>query len=648
MDMFSEGDTVAAYELIRRLGGGAFGEVWLVRHMDLGVERAMKVPTDPDYVRQLRQEGKIQFQLRHPNIVETVDLNTMHDPPYFVMEYVEGQDLRKRLKADGKLPVDEALEIVGQVLDALTHAHSQGVLHRDLKPENILLTPDGRVKITDFGLGKVQAEVAQSLLLSGSMMSSQGVSVSGTFQYMSPEQQSGRDADPRDDLYSVGIIACELLTGRRPSGLGVFPAFERSGVDRSIAEVFAKALDDREYRYTGAAEMGSAVTVLMRELADQRERQRREEERRRLEAERREEAQQLLLAQRQRAEQDRQRRAKEQKRREEQRRAAERERQEEQPHIAQPTQLSQPQPEAVRPRHRLLKRMAIGVLLMAVIIYAISRISEPTSSRPLGPTRSDVTVRTSLSSDTKSLDFHFSNGVTMKLVRIEAGKFTMGSPETEKDRSKDEGPQRRVTISTPFYMGVTEVTQAQWQAVMNTQPWEGQTYVKAGADNAASWISWDNAAAFCKALSKKAGRAVRLPTEAEWEYACRSGTTTAYGFGDDSSNLGDYAWYGGNAYNMDDKYAHPVGVKKPNAWGLYDMHGNVWEWCADWYADSYANADTRDPKGPSSGEARVLRGGSWDGHPQNCRAAYRYGDSPGGRDIDSGFRVVVLPGVGVD
>jgi len=244
----------------------------------------------------------------------------------------------------------------------------------------------------------------------------------------------------------------------------------------------------------------------------------------------------------------------------------------------------------------------------------------------------------------KTLTLTLGDGVTMKLVRIEAGKFTMGS---EKGFSYEK-PVHQVTITRPFYMGATEVTQAQWKAVMGTQPWEGQKYTKAAADHAASYITWDDAAAFCTALSKKTGRTVRLPTEAEWEYACRAGTTTVYSFGDDSSKLGDYAWYYDNAYKKDEKYAHPVGVKKPNAWGLYDMHGNVWEWCADWYADSYANADTRDPKGPASGKFRVLRGGSWFDPAGASRAAYRSSFTPDLRIYHYGFRVVVVSGVGVD
>ena len=257
--MPTEGERIGPYELLRKLGGGAFGEVWLVRHAELDVERAMKIPTDPDYVKQLRHEGKIQFSLKHPSIVETVDLNTTGDPPYFVMEYVEGEDLRKRLEREGKLPPAKATAILQQILDALATAHGQGVLHRDLKPENILVTPDGTPKIADFGLGRVQADVAQSLLLSGSIVSSDGQSVSGTYAYMSPEQQLGKESDARDDVYAIGVMGCELLTGSRPSGVGVAKLFERAGLSSSLCGVFEKALDDAEHRYANAGDMLAAL-----------------------------------------------------------------------------------------------------------------------------------------------------------------------------------------------------------------------------------------------------------------------------------------------------------------------------------------------------------------------------------------------------
>jgi len=171
------------------------------------------------------------------------------------MEYVEGQDLRKVLNAMGKLPVPEALAILTQILDALSAAHAMGILHRDLKPENILLTPDGRVKVADFGLGKVQAQVAQSLILSGSLVSSEGKSVSGTFEYMSPEQRRGEPPDPRDDLYAFGLLGCELLTGSRPIGAGVGRMLEREAIGEPYQSVLEKALDTRQYRYGSVREL---------------------------------------------------------------------------------------------------------------------------------------------------------------------------------------------------------------------------------------------------------------------------------------------------------------------------------------------------------------------------------------------------------
>jgi len=206
----------------------------------------------------------------------------------------------------------------------------------------------------------------------------------------------------------------------------------------------------------------------------------------------------------------------------------------------------------------------------------------------------------------------------MKMVLIRPGKFMMGEGEG----------RREVTISKPFYLGATEVTQAQYQAVMGANP----SRVKDPAAPVEN-VSWNDAAEFCKKLSERTRQTVRLPTEAEWEYACRAGTQTAFSFGDDPSALGDYAWHLGNS----DGRSHPVGQKKPNAWGLYDMHGNVWEWCADWYGEYPKDAAT-DPSGPASGAARVLRGGSWlFGDPACFRCAYRYA-APAYRGGSVGFR----------
>ena len=237
----------------------------------------------------------------------------------------------------------------------------------------------------------------------------------------------------------------------------------------------------------------------------------------------------------------------------------------------------------------------------------------------------------------KEMTLDLGGGVTMKLVPIPAGKFMMGSPDSEQWRHTTEGPQHEVTLSKPFYMGVTEVTQAQYQAIMGTNPSSFK-----GATNPVETVSWNDATEFCKKLSEKTRQAVRLPTEAEWEYACRAGSKTRFCFGDAEEGLGDYAWYHVNA----GKTTHPVGQKKPNVWGLYDMHGNVFEWCADWRGD-YPKGAVTDPQGPASGSRRVLRGGSWYINTDNCRAAFRSRSNPDHRLNNVGFRVVVPVG-GVD
>jgi len=229
------------------------------------------------------------------------------------------------------------------------------------------------------------------------------------------------------------------------------------------------------------------------------------------------------------------------------------------------------------------------------------------------------------------------NGVTMRLLRIRAGKFVMGSAKAEAGRKEDEGPQHWVKISKPFYMGVTEVTQTEYQAVMGANPNRFE-----GGNRPVEQVSWEDAMRFCAKLSEKTQRKVRLPTEAEWEYACRAGTKTRYSFGNSESDLVAYAWLDRNS----EKQTHEVAKKKPNAWGLYDMHGNVWEWCADWYGGSYYRSSPgSDPKGPGSGKSRVLRGGSWLNAPQGCRAAVRLRYTPDARFSRGGFRVVVSAGV---
>ncbi len=231
------------------------------------------------------------------------------------------------------------------------------------------------------------------------------------------------------------------------------------------------------------------------------------------------------------------------------------------------------------------------------------------------------------------------NKLGMEFILIPAGTFLMGSPDSEEGRDDDE-QQHAVTITRDYYMGVTEVTQSQWQQVMGTTPWKGQKQVSEGNDIAASYISWNDAVVFCQKLSQQEGRTYRLPTEAEWEYACRAGSTTTYSFGDDASQLEQYAWY------FDSKPNHPSQVKQksPNGFGLYDVHGNVWEFCQDWYA-AYPQDSVTDPTGPSSGTYRVMRGGgSMSKAPYNRSAHRNHPADLVGGSPEIGLRVVMVSG----
>ncbi len=231
-------------------------------------------------------------------------------------------------------------------------------------------------------------------------------------------------------------------------------------------------------------------------------------------------------------------------------------------------------------------------------------------------------------------------GVTLDCVLIPAGKCVMGSPAGEKQRGKDEGPQRQVTISKPFYMGITEVTQEQYQAVMNSNPSNFRHPQKP-----VEQIFWEDAVEFCEKVSKKTGKPVRLPTEAEWEYACRGGTETPFNTGEtinsSQANFDGTHIYGNGTEGEFRKKTMAVGSFQPNGFGLYDMHGNVAEWCSDWYQDSYEGLDSKDPQGPEDGMNRVLRGGSWVSFPGYCRSADRDWNNPGYWVGVNGFRVVV-------
>ncbi len=222
-------------------------------------------------------------------------------------------------------------------------------------------------------------------------------------------------------------------------------------------------------------------------------------------------------------------------------------------------------------------------------------------------------------------------GVSMEFVLIAPGKFVMGSEPDAGER--DETPAHRVVITRAFYLGKYEVTQRQWTAVMGDNPSQFQ-----GASLPVDSVSWDDTQRFLGQLAAKTKRQFALPTEAQWEFACRAGTSTHWYFGENETALPEHAWVGANARQR----THAVGGKPANPWGVCDLYGNVWEWCADWYANPYPAAEAVDPAGPATGAARVLRGGAWGDDASLARSAYRNSMGPNQRNRGTGFRCVLL------
>jgi formylglycine-generating enzyme required for sulfatase activity len=252
------------------------------------------------------------------------------------------------------------------------------------------------------------------------------------------------------------------------------------------------------------------------------------------------------------------------------------------------------------------------------------------------------------------------NGLKMKLVWCPRGEFTMEQADPIWPDEKNRGGRpigRKITpvkafVTRGYWLGKYEVTQSEWKQVIETEPWKDKPPTEDGDDFPATFVSWKDAMRFCQKLTdqeREAGRLpdgweFTLPTEAQWERACRAGTETKFSFGDDDSELYEYAWFAENAMKVREQYAHQVGQKKPNPWGLYDMHGNVMEWCRDWWGKLPGGRDPEVTENGVAGEgARVFRGGGWHNPAGGCRSAFRTGDVGRSQSDILGFRVALSP-----
>ncbi|MGL4550375.1 MAG: bifunctional serine/threonine-protein kinase/formylglycine-generating enzyme family protein [Gemmataceae bacterium] len=662
----------AGWTLAEPLGAGGFGEVWRATkpHLD---DRAVKYCTSKSAARTLQRErelvGRVIREARHPGVIRLIEYALDADPPGLMVEYVAGGTLAglvAREPVEGR--VGRALERLTELsgIVAAMHALTPPIVHRDLKPANVLIDDAGRLRVADFGIGAAAAQVMLKTAGHGSTggaMRFSAVRGACTPLYASPEQQHGGNADPRDDVFALGVIGLQMLTGRLNRGVtaGWTTALQKAGVPAEVIGVFAEALaDDAEDRLPDARALhekllslgktspkpaasatltGDERVAALQRLADA---EAAREEAKRL-AERRDYAGAAKRLETVSAEL----------------------RGDEYGEYASRRDLEASLEEE---RKRLLAGDLTRPRLRAVLKELLT----------LNPTRKDLEALLGRLPAPRALSPELVNSVGMKFRLIPAGTFLMGSPAGEADRSDDE-QQHEVKISRPFYLATTPVTQAQFEAVMGYNPgyfsgsgrkrdaqtayhesWPpagGKDKVK-GLDTRSfpvENVSWDEAVEFCRRLAEKEAhseRLYRLPTEAEWECSCRGGVASSgpFHFGATLDNSQTQANFDGNhPYGSDRKSRYlertcPVGEYPPSALGLKDMHGNVWEWCADWYDGKYyAQSPPVDPPGPSEGSDRVLRGGSWSNGGRFCRSAYRGWLAPGDRNSFYGFRPALVP-----
>ena len=454
------------------------------------------------------------------------------------------------------------------------------------------------MKILDFGLARA-ADDDSHLTQTGAIM--------GTPAYMAPEQARGENVDHRCDLFSLGCVIYRLCTG-------IMPFKGKDTISTLMAVATEMPKTPNELNHDVPLDVSDFV---MRLLAKEK-------------TERPASAQEVM-AQLQEIEE------------------------------AQKASHSTPSNQsalqmrdtiAFEPPHllqaipknwrwllvgTLVGAVSLLVLIVTLILAFKGSADKPGKEKDLFAQQEEETSKVHPKKPSKD----FTNSLGMKFTWIPPGTFLMGSPGNEVERDNDEIPHK-VTLTKGFYMGVHLVTQEQWQTIMGSNPSKFKGEKKLPVE----MVSWEDCQDFIKKLRENDKKPYRLPTEAEWEFSCRAGTTTPFHFGQtiftDQANYDGNQTYGKLKKGVFRQKTTPVGSFPANALGLYDMHGNVWEWCQDWL-DDYPHDDATDPQGPATGRERVMRGGSWNNHPASCRSAYRARDEPDARDNDVGFRLCYFP-----
>ncbi len=629
------------YRISRLLRHGGMDASYLaidLRFRDAAVVvRQRKVVSEREDLRKsFQREAMLLNTLRHPALPRVMDSFGHRDSEFVVAEYIAGEDLATEIVRRGTpFPVESVALWADRLLDALTYLHTRipPVIHGHVEPRNVLLTPEGEVVLLGLGFSG-GSDVSQAPVESGVTL--------GTGNYTPPELLSGREADGRADLYSLAATVHYLLTLAMPADANRRMVNSVNGeadpirpvhllnpaVTTAVSDVLGRAMSLRaDDRPESAVAMREALRAGFGEMA----RGLSQIELYGLGGSGSVPVNANVAA----------------------------------PGAWPPSGKSTERPSAtiverpwpqrsrtvVQPRGPTSGRaagsagqggpgssmnatlMVAGIWLAFIVVIGVigawylAKVNEPPEPLPPYEPVAVAPVRPPLP---QNISVDIGTGVSVELVLIPAGTFMMGA-ENEVSR---EAPVHQVTISRPFYMGKFEVTLEQWEELMGTKSWLPPEIASRSPRDAAAGrcpiknVSWNEVQEFIEKLNAKTGGGWRLPTEAEWEYACRAGTTE-----DSTVGFDQREWYAENSDNM----SHPVGEKRPNAWGLYDMQGNVAEWCQDYYY-FYTSRPQTDPEGPAEGMQRVIRGGVYAGDP--CRSSGRRSGLAHRRELYTGFRLV--------